>query len=119
MLVDDHAGTLTFLGRFLSRAGHQVTECGSLAEARVRAERRSAVPVHDLLICDLTFPDGSGWQTDVREAAPLGIRGIAVSGLSQPEECDQSRAAGFAEHLVKPIQWETLAAAMERAVAVR
>jgi CheY-like chemotaxis protein len=116
LVVDDHADTCTFLSRFLSRAGHQVSVCGSLAAARAALRGEGAGRQHDLLICDLTFPDGTGWDL-MREAVPLGVRGIAVTGLSQPEERDQSRAAGFADHLVKPIQWEALAAAIDRAVA--
>lgn len=115
LLVDDHADSRMFLGRFLTRAGHQVTECGSLADARAALGANIAAPHADVLVCDLTFPDGSGWDL-MREAAPLGICGIAVTGLSQPEEREQSRAAGFVEHLVKPVQWEALAAAIDRAV---
>jgi CheY-like chemotaxis protein len=44
-----------------------------------------------------------------------GEIGIAISGFSQDEDLAASRRAGFAEHLVKPIDVTTLVEAVERA----
>jgi len=42
------------------------------------------------------------------------LRGIAMSGLGSDAELAQSRAAGFLEHLVKPIDATALDAAIQR-----
>jgi CheY-like chemotaxis protein len=46
--------------------------------------------------------------------AHFGFPGIAVSGFGTDEDIRNSREAGFAEHLVKPVCFETLRAVIER-----
>jgi len=41
-------------------------------------------------------------------------RGIAISGFGMSSDIASSLAAGFSEHLVKPLSFEKLEAAMER-----
>ena len=42
------------------------------------------------------------------------LKGIALSGFGMDEDRDRSRAAGFVEHLVKPVNVEQLEAALDR-----
>ena len=37
-----------------------------------------------------------------------GVRGIALSGFGQDADIARSRAAGFEDHLVKPVNFEAL-----------
>jgi CheY-like chemotaxis protein len=37
-----------------------------------------------------------------------GLSGIALSGFGTDEDLAASKAAGFAEHLTKPVDWERL-----------
>jgi CheY-like chemotaxis protein len=46
-----------------------------------------------------------------------GMRLVAITGYGQPEDRRRSKAAGFDEHLVKPVQFEALEAALGRAAA--
>ena len=47
-------------------------------------------------------------------AARAAAAGIAMSGFGSPEDIELSRAAGFAEHLTKPIDVPGLEAAIRR-----
>ena len=57
----------------------------------------------DLVMSDLGLPDGSGLDLMRELSTTYGIRGIALSGFGMESDIDQSRAAGFARHLIKPI----------------
>ena len=48
-----------------------------------------------------------------------GLSGIAVTGYGMEEDLRNSREAGFVDHLVKPITFQRLAAAIERFFAER
>ena len=49
---------------------------------------------------------------DLRETH--GLTGIALSGFGTDDDVAASTAAGFAEHLTKPVDWERLRSAIER-----
>jgi ligand-binding sensor domain-containing protein/signal transduction histidine kinase/DNA-binding NarL/FixJ family response regulator len=103
LLVEDNADTLRYLCVVLKRQGHQVTPASTLALARQAANEA----MFDLLISDIELPDGSGLEL-IRELKPLGILGIALSGYGSEEDIRNSLAAGFAQHLVKPLLAEVL-----------
>jgi CheY-like chemotaxis protein len=46
------------------------------------------------------------------------LRGIAMSGFGSDADLAQSKAAGFLEHLVKPIDPKALDAAIQRLSAI-
>ena len=81
-----------------------------LAKARELAAGRR----FDLVISDVGLPDGSGLDLmrDLRETQ--GLTGIALSGFGTDDDVAASTAAGFAEHLTKPVDWERLRSAIER-----
>jgi signal transduction histidine kinase/ActR/RegA family two-component response regulator len=114
LLVEDNEVTLKVLRRLLQSREHHVVEATSIATAKEAAARE---PV-DLVISDLGLPDGLGHEV-MRELGKLyGVRGIAISGYGMPADIDQSRKAGFVEHLVKPIDAAALEAAIARALQV-
>jgi hypothetical protein len=113
LLVDDHVDTCEALKRLLSSRGHIVT---------VRHNIRSAVETaqndrFDLLISDLGLPDGSGVDLLRRLRGTSSIRGIAISGFGAVGDIEKSLAAGFSEHLVKPLNVGRLEAAIQTAIA--
>ena len=63
----------------------------------------------DLLLSDLGLPDGSGLDV-MRALRGQGstLPGIALTGYGQTEDISQSREAGFATHLTKPLTLEKL-----------
>jgi CheY-like chemotaxis protein len=73
----------------------------------------------DVIFCDLQMPrlDGFGFVKRLRRAPPFHrILTVAVTGLSEPIDIAATRAAGFDDHLVKPISWEMIARVLERVV---
>jgi DNA-binding response OmpR family regulator len=67
-----------------------------------------------LVISDLGLADGSGLDLMRSLHSTKGIRGIALSGFGSDEDIAASSAAGFAEHLTKPVDWSQLNAAIQR-----
>jgi DNA-binding response OmpR family regulator len=67
----------------------------------------------DLLISDIGLPDRSGYDLmrELRESKSLP--GIALSGFGSEHDVSKARAAGFAEHLTKPINFEQLEEAIQ------
>jgi CheY-like chemotaxis protein len=105
LLVEDHGDTARIISRLLARQGHGVQTAGDIATAlQLATEQR-----FDLLISDLGLPDGSGHEV-VRglHARGQSLPAIALSGYGQGEDVQQSRAAGFSAHLVKPVNFRQL-----------
>ena len=114
LLVEDNADTLRILHRLLERAGCNVTPTQSVSTAldAARKARGEGGEKFDLVISDLGLPDGDG-RDIMRELHDRdGLSGIAISGFGMEEDIENSRAAGFAKHLTKPIQIEELQAAI-------
>jgi len=110
LVVDDHAPTLAILSDLLKRRRFDVVPAGSAAEARVIATSQHI----DLFISDIGLPDGNGCSlmTEFRVDRPELV-GIALSGYGMEEDRERSRSAGFAEHLIKPVN----VAALDRAIS--
>jgi CheY-like chemotaxis protein len=108
--VEDNADTLRFLSMALRRRGFEVVGAGCLAGARAELGRSR----FDLLLSDIELPDGTGLEL-MREATAAGTTaGLAMSGYGSDEDVRQSRAAGFAGHLTKPVDLPTLEEAIRR-----
>ncbi len=102
LLVDDHADTVGLMARLLRGQGFDVIKAESVAAAVAAHDGR---PI-DLLVSDLTLPDGSGHDVirQLRARMP-SLRGIAVSGHGSDDDRAASLAAGFARHVTKPIDF--------------
>jgi PAS domain S-box-containing protein len=110
LFVEDHIDTARVLGRILENAGFNVSHADTLAKGRELA----AGCQFDLLISDLGLPDGNGLELMRGLRETQGLPGIALSGFGTPADVAASAAAGFAEHLTKPVDWERLKDAIER-----
>jgi DNA-binding response OmpR family regulator len=110
LFVEDHKDTARVLGRILKSAGFEVSHADSLARARELAAGRR----FDLVISDLGLPDGSGLDLMRHLRETHGLSGIALSGFGSDDDVTASKAAGFAEHVTKPVDWERLRSAIER-----
>ena len=109
LVVEDHADSAAMLERLLSRLGHTVTLAASVREAEGLASNRR----FDVVISDVGLPDGDGYSLfcSVREMYP--VKGIAVTGYGAAEDVAACRRAGFDAHLVKPVLFEQLKAALD------
>jgi DNA-binding response OmpR family regulator len=107
LLLEDSVDAAMALSRLLTRSGFRVTVAGTL-NAAIRAVEEHEL---DLAIADLALPDGSG--VDLLPA--LRRRGATPAvALTGYDDVDASRAAGFCEHLTKPIQFSDLLALARR-----
>jgi signal transduction histidine kinase/ActR/RegA family two-component response regulator len=104
LVVDDHADTCTGMKMMLERRGYQITVAHSADQAMEKARTEK----FDLLISDIGLPDRSGYElmTELRDRK--GLSGIAISGFGMESDVIKSRAAGFSDHLTKPINFERL-----------
>jgi PAS domain S-box-containing protein len=109
LVVEDHPDTANALERLLKGAGHVVrtTDCVATALAAADSEE------FDLLISDIGLPDGSGLDLMRQLLARKPIKGIVLSGFGMEEDVERSRAAGFLEHLTKPVNFARLRGAIE------
>ncbi len=108
LLVDDNADTLKSLARLFGMRGYLVQSANSLRSALAIA----AETEFDVLVSDIELPDGNGLELMSRLRDIRVVPAIALSGFGAREDVEQSLAAGFALHLVKPIDFRRL----ERAV---
>ncbi len=113
LLVDDHVDTLNIMSRLLTRRGFRVITADS-CQAAVEAVRKDRV---DLIVSDLGLPDGSGLALLGELRQTCDVPAIALSGYGMEEDVMQSRAAGYDEHLTKPIDFPLLAHAIGRLLA--
>jgi two-component system, chemotaxis family, CheB/CheR fusion protein len=104
LLVEDHEDTRWVVARLLRRRGHLVRTAGGVREALDAAEAGA----FDLLISDLGLPDGSGLDLMRHLDGRPGLRAIALSGFGMDEDRAESRYAGFAHHLTKPVEFRDL-----------
>jgi len=110
LLVEDCPESREALSYVLGRRGHRVTAAADLAAARLAA---GSGPF-DVMVCDLMLPDGSALDLmeDLRGAVP----GVVLSGHDGEDDRRQTRAAGFAAHLAKPVTADRLEATLRRVV---
>jgi signal transduction histidine kinase len=122
LLIDDHEGIAKACQRLLASYGHTVVRAAGLTGALRALERTGRR--FDVVICDLTLPDGDGLELPRRmdagasrsagAAAPDVPPAIAISGRVFEDDVARSLAAGFQEHLTKPFDAEELLAAVRR-----
>ncbi|MEO8439750.1 MAG: ATP-binding protein [Spartobacteria bacterium] len=104
LVVDDHHDTCMGMKMLLERRGYRIT----LAHSANQAIEKAQVEKFDLLISDIGLPDRSGYELMKELRAKNSLRGIALSGFGMENDINQARAAGFSEHLTKPINFERL-----------
>jgi len=112
LVVDDHHDTCTGMKMMLERRGYQVT----LAHSAEQALEKARMQDFDLLISDIGLPDRSGYDLMRELRNSKGLRGIALSGFGMEHDVSKARAAGFSEHLTKPINFERLEEAIQNLI---
>jgi signal transduction histidine kinase/CheY-like chemotaxis protein len=104
LLVDDHHDTCIGMKRMLERRGYEIT----IAHSADQAAEKVRTQDFDLLISDIGLPDRSGYDLMREVRLNKNLPGIALSGFGTEQDVSQARAAGFSEHLTKPINFERL-----------
>ncbi|CAG1000597.1 partial Transcriptional regulatory protein WalR, partial [Gammaproteobacteria bacterium] len=102
LVADDNTNTVTGLALLLGMMGHQVhTARDGLEAVKVAAAFRP-----ELILLDIGMPRLNGYDACRRiRAEPWGQGMViaALTGWGQDQDKEKSRAAGFDQHLVKPI----------------
>lgn len=94
------------------RAYGYVTSVDHTADAAVK---RVAACAPQVMILDIGLPDMDGYELARRiRSMPIaeGTVFIALTGYGQSQDRQQSAAAGFAHHLVKPVDIQELLAVL-------
>ena len=116
LLVEDNELARDALRLLLQVSGHRVSVAGSVAEALTVA--RHGRP--DLLLVDLTLPDGDGLEIVrellVEENPPTFV---ALTGHDAREVADRCIAAGCHSVIVKPVSSKELLATVDPLLAQR
>ena len=112
LVVENHSDTREGIQLFLKALGYHAASTDSAAAAKALAQHET----FDLLLSDITLPDGDGWQllNELRASGREPRQAIAMSGLSSPADQARSRAAGYKAHLVKPFAPQELQKVLHR-----
>ncbi len=97
LLVENHGDTSHYLGAYLESCGHQVLIAETLRAAREAFDSDT----FDLLVSDISLPDGTGWEL-MADRSPDSIYAVAMSGLGNKADRQRSKDVGFRHHLTKP-----------------
>jgi CheY-like chemotaxis protein len=107
LVVEDHSDTARTLRQLLLRRGYEVRSAESVKSALAIAQEFP----FDVLVSDIGLPDGTGMdlmRSLTSSPQNRQIRGIALSGYGMHEDLERSKAAGFADHLTKPVDFTIL-----------
>ena len=111
LLIEDHADTAQSIMRLLRQKGMEVSWAKTVEEALHQADGK----IFDVIVSDVGLPDGLGLDL-LPELRKNGVKApaISLSGYGTDEDVALSTAAGFAEHLTKPVNIVQLRAAIHR-----
>jgi signal transduction histidine kinase/CheY-like chemotaxis protein len=107
LIVDDNVDAADSLAQLLKGNGHEVETAYSATAALECLASRSP----EFVLLDIGLPELDGYQLAGRVRALPHLnetRLIAVTGYGQAEDRQRARAAGFDDHLVKPVDLPAL-----------
>ncbi|MBY0397108.1 MAG: response regulator, partial [Thermoleophilia bacterium] len=115
LLVDDDADGRDVMARFLAGAQADVRTASSVREARGLLTEHPA----DVLLSDIGMPDENGYDLIrwVRRSADPAVRTIpaaAITAFARAEDRAEAIAAGYDEHIAKPVDAAVLIATVDR-----
>jgi CheY-like chemotaxis protein len=103
LIVDDNIDAADSIAMLLSMEGHETRAVHTARAALL------AVPDFDpeVVLLDIGLPEMDGYEVARRLRAQNGkhrMRLVAVTGYGQPADRRRAHAAGFDEHMVKPVE---------------
>lgn len=107
LVVDDEIDSRELLVAALEQYGATLIAAASVDEALHLLSQFQP----DVVVSDLAMPGADGYAL-MRSIQPLQIPVVAVTALAKAEDRQQALAAGFAQHLTKPIDPTELAIAI-------
>jgi len=112
LVVEDNRDSAETLAKLLELSGYTVSVAYSAMEGLESAQRTRP----DVILCDIGLPDSDGFAlAEALHANPLTApaRLIAVTAYGQEADRERSTRAGFALHLVKPVNAVALLQVLE------
>jgi PAS domain S-box-containing protein len=111
LLVEDHADTARVMSRLLRGMGHEVRVADSVAGAM-----ESARQPFDMLLSDIGLPDGTGLELiqQIRQQYGDKFPAVALTGYGMEDDIAKCKAAGFNDHLTKPMSVQKLELVIQR-----
>lgn len=110
LVIDDDPTVRDLMHRFLSKEGLQMIAATSGEEGiRLARELHPAV-----ITLDVLMPGMDGWAVLTALKADPVLSNIPVIMLTITDEKQMGYALGAADYLTKPIEWERLAAVLQR-----
>ena len=115
LLIDDEPDFLEGLAEIAKQEGFAVATAGSLKEAR---EHISRGPV-DIVVVDLSLPDGRGIELlqELKDASGTDV--IIISGVATVDSAIEALRLGALDYLTKPLDTRRLRAVLANALRVR
>ncbi|MBA3499120.1 MAG: ATP-binding protein [Myxococcota bacterium] len=112
MIVDDNVDAATLLAEAIRAMGHEVC----VAHDGASALKLAGTFEPQIALLDIGLPVMSGYElaTQLRAQQAPPPRLIAITGYGQASDRKQSKQAGFAVHLVKPVDIGQLASSIEQ-----
>ena len=110
IVVEDDANTALALTKAISSMGFTVRVAGTLEEAQ-RLYRENCP---DIVLLDVTLPDGDGLELMQENAGKHSTRFVIITGDSRQEVAVRSLRAHAADFLVKPVTMADLRGAVEK-----
>jgi CheY-like chemotaxis protein len=111
LIVDDDEDALELLGIALESAGASTTAAKS---AQAALDARGPF---DVIISDIGMPQMDGYEfiRRLRSRDAAGpVPALALTAFVRPEDAKRALAAGFQEHLTKPVDVDELLNAVKR-----
>ena len=109
LLVDGHAESLSVLERLMASSGFEVATARTAQAARDLADHAP----FDLIICELSLPDGSGDELIRSLKSDCDIRAIALCASAYPVQTRGGLESGFDRFILKPCRFEEILAAID------
>lgn len=110
LFVEDNESTAKAMKVMLELKGYTVELAATVADALVKLGSLE----FDVLISDLTLPDGTGHE--ILERSHSNIPAIALSGHVDEDTREDALRRGFRQYVTKPFRTPDLIAAIEVAV---
>lgn len=105
LLIEDSDDAREVMERFLTTSGATVTSC---ANANAALEWLSAEAA-DVIVSDIGMPGLDGWRMiELMRSNGHDTPALALTAHATPADRERSMAAGFQEHLAKPVDVDEL-----------
>ena len=112
LVVEDNLDTAEILRSLLEVCGFQVSVAHTGQEGIAAARQQQP----HVVLCDIGLPDSDGYTVGsvLRQSSyTIDSRLIAVTGHGEPLDRCRALAAGFDQHLVKPVDPQVLLRELE------